>query len=59
METEYRFGTGEIEAVLATDAEARYRWRPSWNAGCRVLPAMSDWSVYCPGWMGAAQSYHP
>lgn len=53
METGYRFGNGEIEAVLATDAETRYRyfikrvadWEQVWglrNADGWVLAAKDD-----------------
>ncbi len=53
METDYRFGTGEIEAVLGRDAETRYAyfikrvadWEQVWglrNADGWVLAAKDD-----------------
>lgn len=58
---EYRFGNGEIEAVLATDAETRYRyfikrtadWEQVWslrNADGWVLAAMDDGRQVAPFW---------
>ena len=61
METEYQFGTGEIEAVLATDAETRYRyfikrvadWEQVWslrNTGGWVLTETDDGQQVAPFW---------
>lgn len=61
METEYQFGTGEIEALLATDAETRYRyfikrvadWEQVWslrNTGGWVLAETDDGQQVAPFW---------